>query len=110
MTKPRAFSSEAACSKRAQRKTQGDITDAGPKEDLTIRDEALCAHYGLTPTRAVDACYHRPTDMMSAPRLVCLRHRCRVSAMGGGAICVGIDFGAISSKMRLSDHAARSIA
>jgi len=48
---------------------------------LTIRDEALCAHYGLTPTRAVDACYHRPTDMMSAPRLVCLRHRCRVSAM-----------------------------
>jgi hypothetical protein len=29
---------------------------------------------------------------------------------GGGAICVGIDFGAISSKMRLSDHAARSIA
>ena len=29
---------------------------------------------------------------------------------GSGAICVGIDFGVISSKTRLSDHAARSIA
>jgi hypothetical protein len=28
---------------------------------------------------------------------------------GGGAICVGIDFGAISGETRLSDHAARSI-
>jgi transposase len=29
---------------------------------------------------------------------------------GAVAICVGIDFGVISSKRRLSDHAARSIA
>jgi DNA invertase Pin-like site-specific DNA recombinase len=28
---------------------------------------------------------------------------------GAVAICVGIDFGAISSMMRLADHAARSI-
>jgi hypothetical protein len=74
MIKPSAFSSEAACPKQAQRKTPGDITDAGAEEDLTIRYEALCAHYGMTPTRAVDACYHRQADMMSALRLVCLRH------------------------------------
>jgi hypothetical protein len=29
--------------------------------------------------------------------------------LGAVAICVGIDFGAISSMTRLSDHAARSI-
>jgi UTP-glucose-1-phosphate uridylyltransferase len=31
-------------------------------------------------------------------------------SIGAVAICVGIDFGVISSKRRLSDHAARSIA
>jgi hypothetical protein len=36
-------------------------------------------------------------------------HRERFLAEGAVAICVGIDFGAISSMTRLADHAARSI-
>jgi hypothetical protein len=47
---------------------------------------------------------------LNAPEPMKLGQLATFLAMGGGAICVGIDFGAISSKMRLSDHAARSIA
>ena len=60
---------------------------------MCVLAEAVCGE--VTPGHYDESCWER----------FCKQH----GETGAVAICVGIDFGAISNKTRLPDHAARSI-
>ena len=74
-------------------------------EKARLRSERWRRAHGIKPRRPPQ----RPWLAEGISRSTWYRRHKQAHERGAVAICVGIDFGAISNKTRLPDHAARSI-